>query len=78
MENLSKQKTLLEKALVIAELIEKENYQIEAFERLLDSRTEEIYLGQFEYNQAQLNTKKRASKRLKESFDKIINQLNKL
>ena len=75
---LQQQKELLEKALVIADMIEREEYYIEATEALLDSRTEEIYTGQLEYNQAQLNTKKRASKRLKESFDKIINQLNKL
>jgi len=75
MENLSKQKELLEKALVIADMIEREEYYIKATEELLDSRTEEIYKGQLEYNQAQLNTKKRASKRLKESFDRIINQL---
>ena len=75
MENISKQKELLEKALVIADMIEREEYYIEATEALLDSRTEEIYKGQLEYNQAQLNTKKRASKRLKESFDRIINQL---
>jgi len=75
MENISKQKELLEKALVIADMIEREEYYIKATEELLDSRTEEIYKGQLEYNQAQLNTKKRASKRLKESFDRIINQL---
>ena len=72
---LQQQKELLEKALVIADMIEREEYYIKATEELLDSRTEEIYKGQLEYNQAQLNTKKRASKRLKESFDKIINQL---
>jgi len=76
MENLSKQKELLEKALVIADMIEREEYYIKATETLLDSRTEEIYPGQLEYNQAQLNTKKRASKRLKESFDRIIKELN--
>tara|TARA_R110002167_G_scaffold350873_1_gene563239 strand:- start:43 stop:270 length:228 start_codon:yes stop_codon:yes gene_type:complete len=74
--NLKEQKELLEKALLIAELIEKEEYYIKSLEELLDSRTDELYNGQLEYDQAKVNTMKRASKRLKESFDKIIKQLN--
>ena len=74
--NLKEQKELLEKALLIAELIEKEEYYIKSLEELLDSRTDELYDGQLEYDQAKVNTMKRASKRLKESFDKIIKQLN--
>ena len=77
MENLTKQKNLLEKALVIAELIEKENYQIKAFEKNISQQSFEAYPGQYEDNISILDTKNRASKRLKESFDKIIKELTK-
>lgn len=74
--NIEEQIGLHNKALSILEMIEKEERYTKSLEELLDSRTEELYPGQHDYNRGQVNIKKKASKRLKESYSRIIKEIS--
>jgi len=77
--NVIKQKKQIEAAGKILDMISRERDHITALERDIDQKEElqfELYKGQLQRMKYNLDIKYRASKRLKESFKRIIKEIH--
>lgn len=75
MKSTIKQRELLEDAGKVLDLIEKEDYYIESMEKNLKGPSIELYPGQHDQVRRTIEIKKSASKRLRQSFNRIIKEI---